>query len=390
MPGLDELRLLVQHQIAPPHPSKDIEDGRAKILVDGAGKNSVMAPLYKQTPGTPYVYYQRVTMNDTKSTGLKMSSCFCFCDNTRTDMYTTCDQSIASYKEVKSPLTEIVLELMPAVRELGRQGSGGGLLRMKNRGAIGCWLRVEAKFGFPQFQMRVEDQTIFLAGNDRDSDQKIPICRGRFTEAMVDKDFSILTGDEWERDTAAFYSNVKENHNFRSLDKSQLSKYFDARGEPFKPTKFAKVSWMMSHAFSDLWDIMYHPKTPEMLWEINMLAGQAFEKLVEQDPDPQAVIVNLPKKMAVGITYEVLCFLEEEQNKAVYVLAPSGNMEATEIVLAVVANYKWEAAPKDGQTTRKEDVDLIAAAGRNYLVNFATKGETRSSKNVDLSSLVAP
>lgn len=366
-----------------------LDDESAKVLVNGAGKNSVMAPLFQQTPGTPYVYYQKVTMNDAKPTGLKMSSCLCFCDNTRSDMYTICDQSVASFKEVKSPMTGIVLELMPAVRQLGRHGSAWSVGN-RVRGAIGNWIRVEAKFGFPQFQMRVEDQTVFLVGPDRDSDTKIPFCRGLFIEAMVDTDFSLLLGDRWEADSAAFYRNLKENHTFRSLDKSQLSKYFEARGTPFKPTKFAKVSWTMSHAFSDLWDILYHPRTPEILWEVNLLAGQPFEQLVEQDPDPQALVVELPKKMTTGMTYEVLCFLEEETEKAVYILAPSKRMDASEVVLAVVANYKWEAAPQDGQTTRKEDVDVIGFNGRSAFISFATKGEAKSSKIVDLSGLAVP
>merc|ERR1711862_358393 len=129
---------------------------------------------------------------------------------------------------------------------------------------------------------------------------------------------------------------------------SSLAKHFDyspdyATKPKFTPTKFAEVTWMMSHAYADCWEIIYHAKIPEMLWEFNMQAGEAFADLVKEDPDPQAIAVSLPKGMDIGETYRAYCFLEESTKKAVYLVAPKADdMKVTDLVLVVVANYSWE------------------------------------------------
>jgi hypothetical protein len=365
------------------------DKGAGKVLVKGAGLNSVMAPLHEQTPGLPYTFYQKLVMNDMKPTGLKMSACFCVCDNTRTEMYTVCDQSIAEMKNVKTPLVELVLEMHPAARRLGREESGFGLLHRKSRGGIGSWVRAELSCGFPQWMMRVEEQNIYLVGNSQDSDQKVPICTARFIEAHVDQDFKLLTSDAWAQCCRRYYSNLVENHSSFKLVHSSLSKYYDSADKIFTPTKFAKVSWMMSHAYSDLWEIIYHGKVPELLWELNMLAGGDFEQLVSKDSDPQGVAVQLPKEMTVGETYESLCFVDKNAQRAAYVLAPEGKMQATEVVLAVFANYSWEGLLQDGQTIKRQDLDLLSTKGRAELISFAN-GETKTCKSVNLQELHRP
>lgn len=373
-----------------PKQAREGREEKQKILVQGGGENSVMAPLSEQFPGTPVTHYEKLTMNDMKPKGLKMSSCFCIFDNTRSEMYTMCDQSVETMQQVKTPLVEIVLEMLPAVRQLGRDVSGAGLLHSKSRGGIGSWVRCETWFGFPRWMMRVEDSTIYLVGKDKLSMNKVPICRGKFVECHVDEDFNLLSGDRWEQDCDMFYDRTKNHHISRDLMHSQLHKYYESAQAPFTPTKCAKVTWMMSHAFSDLWEIIYHSKTPTLLWELNMLAGTEFQKLVQEDADPQAVSIQLPKKMTVGVTYEALCFLDERKKTSVYILIPKkSSMQASEVALAVFANYNWDAAPSDGQTIRSEDISILSAPGRLSLINFMN-GEAKSSKYVDFADLPEP
>lgn len=323
-----------------------------------------------------------------------MSSCFAFNDNARTDMYTSCNQSVDMMKNVKTPLVEYVLEMTPASRIYFSKNSsfgGSGLLHKKRSGGIGSWVQTELKIGFPTFQMRVEEPTIYVVGKDQtEPNMKVKICGGRCVEAHVDQDFSLLTGNNAEESCNQFYQIVKENHCYDHLQYAQLAKYYEPSDAIFQPTRMAKVEWMMTHSYSDLWEIIYHGKTPELIWELNMAAGGAFEDLVSEDSDPQAVVINLPKKMSVGEKYGAACFVDERKKKAVYVLAPAHKFEVTEAVLVVCALYNWDGVPEDGKTTTKSDIDITAsAAARGTLIDYcASNGLAyKESKFVDFSKM---
>lgn len=355
----------------------------------GAGKNSVMGPQCEQTPGQPYVFYHRVSNADTKASGLRMSACLAAMDNCRTDMFTTCDMTVEAYRKVNDPFIEVAIELYPAIRKLGEESSRRGLLHRTSRGALLSWLRLEAVFGWPGFPMKTEETTIYHVGKDKSSGQKEPICTARFVEAFTDKERA-LNGDEWEKASDRFWASVKENHSVSRLSSRRLESYYDPAGEPFMPTHFKKVTWMMSHCYEDLWEILYHGKTPELLWDVNKLAGGDFAELVAEEVDPQAIAMNLPKPMEVANEYNVLCFLDVDTRKAVYVLAPKGSTTKTnEVVLSVCALYRWQGLPQNGKTLHREDFQVISGASQISLINFANGQEYKATKSVDLSKLAS-
>jgi len=354
----------------------------------GAGINSVMGPQCEQTAGTPFTFYQRVANADLKPTGLRLSACLAAMDNCRTDLFTTCDMSVESFRNVNDPFVEVAIELCPAVKKLSRESSRSGLLHKTNRGALLSWLRLEAVFGWPAFPMRSEETTIYLVGKDKQSSQREPLCTARFNEAFTDKDEErALQGDTWVEASLKFWASVAENHTVSRLSERRLEGYYGASDEPFMPTKFAKVSWLMSHSFGDLWEILYHGKTPELLWDVNKLAGGEFADLVVEDSDPQALAINLPKMMEVGSTYEVFCYLETLSRRAVYVLVPQGKSTNGDVVLAVCARYNWKNLPQDGKTLCREDLQVLSGPSRAALVNFGTGQDFKGTKVLDFSKL---
>jgi len=157
------------------------------------------------------------------------------------------------------------------------------------------------------------------------------------------------------------------------------------------PNELKKVTWRMSYTYGDLWKVLYHARVPELLWDVNMLAGGAFAELVKTEPDPQAMAVNLPKGMAVGAVYDVYCFLEQDRKKACYMLVTEGGKLPSDCVLSVVAMYDWShTVPKDGKTLRSEDLELVGPSGRAHMINFALKGEAKTTKFLDMAKLLCP
>lgn len=354
----------------------------------GAGKNSVMGPQCEQSQGMPFVFYQRVANSDLKFTGLRMSACLAAMDNCRTDMFTTCDMSVESFRKVNDLFIEVAIELNPAIRKLGGEVSRSGLLHKTSRGALGSWLRLEAVFGWPGFPIRSEETTLYHVGKDKSSSQREPLCTARFIEAFTDKDEErALNGDAWERDAEQYWANVKENHSVNRLAQKSLFSYYNSEDEPFSPTNFTKVCWLMTHSYGDLWELLYHGKTSELLWDVNKLAGGDFANLVAEDPDPQALAMNLPKPMEVGTQYDVMCYLDVQTSKAVYVLLPKGSTALGDVVLAVCARYKWQGVPQHGKTLCKEDLQVLSGPSRNALVNFALGLDFKATKAVDFEKV---
>lgn len=359
-----------------------------------AGPGSAVAPQSAQKPGDPFVFYRQITFLDTKTTGLRMSSCLAAMDDCRTDLFTICDQTVESMRNVTDPFVEVVIELRPEIRKLGQGSSSDGLLytHPSSRGAVLSWLRAEAKFGWPNFPMRNEEQTLHLLGKSRGSTQSVPLARGRFTECLVDEvRHEALSGAQWEQDVEQFFGKVKSDHSAQMLDTPQLRNLYPTGSGPFKPSQFKLVTWLMSSAYGDLWSVLYHAKAPELLWDLNRLAGGSFAQLVEQEPDPQALSMALPKKMEVGKMYDALCFLEEASKKAVYILLPSGVISEQsynkECVLAVCANYNWAEAPSDGCSLKSQDLEVLSVAARIALMDFAADKAPKAHRVLDLSGL---
>lgn len=360
-----------------------------------AGPGSVVQPQCAQNPGRPYMFYRKINFVDTKPTGLRMSSCLAAMDDCRTDLFSICDQTVESMRQVTDPFTQVYLELRPAIKKLGKEASSDGILytHRDSKGAVLSWLRLEAQFGWPAFPFRTEEQNLYLVGKQREFDLNVPLATGRFMECFVDDSVtppSALSGDQSEKDVDKFFARVKQDHSSDSLKETQFHKMYPESKKPFVPTKFKKVTWLMSHGFGDLWDLLYHAKTPELLWDLNKLAGGSFAELVKGEPDPQAMGVSLPKKMEVGTVYDAYCFLEESKKKAVYVLLPTGQTTIADHVLAVFANYDWKGTPEDGKTMTAEDTLVIKGAPIAQMLKFAEsdgKEVAKPGKSLDLSKL---
>eukprot|EP00747_Dinoflagellata_sp_TGD_P211659 gnl/TRDRNA2_/TRDRNA2_84876_c0_seq1.p1 gnl/TRDRNA2_/TRDRNA2_84876_c0~~gnl/TRDRNA2_/TRDRNA2_84876_c0_seq1.p1 ORF type:complete len:373 (-),score=75.97 gnl/TRDRNA2_/TRDRNA2_84876_c0_seq1:197-1315(-) len=362
----------------------------------------VCEPAYPQKKGDPYVYYHQIQYVETKTSGLRMSACLSAMDDARTELFAICDQSVSTMRQVDDPMTDIAIEICPALLELGRVKTKDGLLysHPDSKGPVRQWLRIEARFGFPVFPLRSEEQTIFLVGKNKDAQQRISVAHGQFTQAFVDNNAQppkALMGDEWEKDVNKFFAQVKEDHGTLQEVPRFLHKRYQSKGKVFTPTVFKKVTWLLSHSYGDAMDLLYHGKCPELMWDLNMLAGGPFQDLVTPDgskqaePDPQAMAASLAKKMEVGTVYDAFCFQDERAKKCVYLLVPEGGTRPQEVVLALFANYNWQSAPDDGRTLTSEDVEVISAAGRNGLVQYGAaasgnKGpEVKTTKVLDLS-----
>jgi len=358
----------------------------------GAGPGSVVGPEYVQTSGEPFVYYHKVCFSDSKPTGIRMSACLGAMEECRTDTFALCDQTVESFKNVTDPFILVALELHPAIMDFSPSRSEDGMLYAHPgcHGPIMTWLRNELEYGWPMFPLRTEEQKIYAVGkNPRMSGRKC-IATGRFIEALVDeKTDGMLQGQQWQDDTERFFAGIKAHHSNPRLDEAKLHNFYRSSGKTFKPSVMTKVSWTMGNAFADLWAILYHAKTPELLWEVNQLCGGAFLDLVKEECDPQAIAVSLPQKMKVGAVYDCFCYLEESSKKAAYVLLPSGSEAPSDCVLCVVALYDWSSVPADGATLTSEDVELPnSGAARGNLVKFALGGEIKASKLLDLSKVI--
>mmetsp|Transcript_26170 Transcript_26170/g.55406 ORF Transcript_26170/g.55406 Transcript_26170/m.55406 type:complete len:477 (+) Transcript_26170:98-1528(+) len=354
--------------------------------------NAPIEPASEQTQGEPYVYYKQIGFNESKPGGLRMSGCLATMDDARTECFVECDMSVSSFRNVTCPFTQVAIEMMPAVQKLGRAHQTDGLLyhSPKNKGAITSWVRSESLFGWPGCPIKSEETSMYLVGKQKESSKKERICTGRFIEAFVDDATgSALQGQAWESEFDRFYAKVKTHYSSGRLTERNLAKMYQPRGQPFTPGKFTRVKWLMSTAYGDLWGLLYHGRTPELLWDLNKAAGESFAKLVELDDDPQAITMQLPKKMQVGTLYEALIFLEEETQRAVYILRPDGSTSNSDTVLAVTALYDWAGTPQDGKSLRAEDSEVIAAGSRAQICAWAAGGPAKATKTVDLSLLPA-
>lgn len=382
---------------SPPKPRERpaITDGRQvwrdEDEMAGAGPGAVVGPEYVQTPGEPFVYYHKVCFSDTKPTGLRMSACLGAMEECRADTFTLCDQTVESFRKVTDPFILVAVELHPAIMEFSPSRSEDGLLYAHPgcQGPIMSWLRNEVQFGWPMFPLRTEEQIIYSIGKNPRTSQRKAIATGRFVEALVDEQSDgMLQGLQWQQDTDRFFAALKSAHSNSRLDEAKLQNLYRSSGKAFKPNLMAQVSWTMGNALADLWAILYHAKTPELLWQVNQLCGGAFLDLVKEESDPQAIAVSLPQKMQVGAVYDCFCYLEESSKKAAYVLLPTGKTAPSDCVLCVVALSDWSSVPADGSTLSAEDVELPnSGAARGSLVKFALGGEVKASKLLDLSEV---
>jgi len=374
--------------------SQPIEDSKEEELLSIADKQR---PEVVQRKGQPFVHYHQVSFVETKPTGLRMSACMGVMDDCRVDMLKLSDTSVKSFQQVNDPMTEIALELYPAIARLSeKEGGGDGLLytRRDSKGPILSWLRAEAEFGFPTFPFRCEEQTLYLLGKSREEriGQKEPLARMRHIDVWVDETQdppTLLRGEQWEIDAKKFWQRVRENHSSERLNHNKLTELYPRQGTPFTPTRFAQTKWMMTYQYCDIWGIIYHGKVPELLWDVNKAAGGEFAALVQAEPDPQALAISLPKRMEVGVTYDVCIFLDEGIKKAVYVLRPEGQDAASDAVLGVCALYAWGAAAQDPHTLKAEDLDICGSMGRSGLVKWANGESVGPTKLCDLSKLPA-
>ncbi|CAJ1433934.1 unnamed protein product, partial [Effrenium voratum] len=347
----------------------------------GAGPGCVVGPEYLQSPNSPFAYYHKVVFSDTKPTGIRMSACLGAMEECRTDSFALCDQTVESFQKATDPFILVAIELHPSIVEFSPSRSEDGMLyaHPRSKGPIMSWLRLEAQFGWPMFPLRTEEQTIYAIGKNPTMDTRTPIATGRFIEALVDEDTNgMLQGLQWQEDLDKFFATLKRDHSNSRLDEAKLHNLYRSAGKPFVPTVFKQVEWKMGVAFADLWAILYHAKVPELLWEVNHLCGGVFADLVQEESDPQAIVVSLPQKMKVGSTYDCLCYLDEASKKAVYVLQPAGSANPSDCVLCVMALYNWSSLPADGATLSAEDVELPnSGAARGNLVKFALGGEVK-------------
>jgi len=256
---------------------------------------------------------------------------------------------------------------------------------------ICSWLRVETSFGWPSFPTRTEESTVYLVGKHRASKQKVPLCTGRFLEFMLDDGpGDALKGPQSEQDAARFWARVKRDHSSPALDDMRMHQRYPSAGRPFAPTHFQKVRWMMSAVYADLWKLIYHPRIPELLWDLNRLASGPFAALVAEESDPQAIAVELPAKMSFGAVYDAHCFVDEASRKALYLLLPEGSEDAAECVLAVLARYDWSVLPQDGRTLSAEDVEMVRKS-RGAAISYGSRGAAPPPTSLlDLSKLPKP
>lgn len=385
--------------IAPPAPPPE---PKSQLAIKSYGPSGYfhqgytpIAPILPQTtqkPGTPYAFYHQICFNDTKGSGVRMSACLAAMDECRTDLFTICDNSITAFRQVENPFTGLALELRPDILRL-KDDDGLLYTHPQSTGPILSWLRLEASFGWPMFPLRNEEQSIYHVGKDK-TKAKTTLCTGRFQLAFTDASVepkAVLSGEHWEQQLDKFMAQVKSDHSSQHLNERNLFKYYDPAGKPFVPDKYAKVSWRMGFGFVDIWKVLYHCKTPEVLWDVNMNAGGDFAALVKKEPDPQAIAVTLPKAMSMGTLYDVYCFLQEEKRKAVYLFMPEGSTTAADCALAVLAIYDWSSnCPPDGKTLSSEDLEVVNAAGRMHLFNHVTGGEAKNTRYMEFDKLPKP
>ena len=351
-------------------------------------------PQLAQTPGTPYTYYHINSFLETKPTGLRMSACMAIMDECRFESHLLCDNQVVGIPYISDPHIEVAIELMPAILQLSDEKFPDGMLFRgpKSKGAVQSWVRAELTYGFPQFPFKSEMHNLYLVGKHKQSSQRIHICSGRFTEAFVDVVAKELANPKMvQAPIEQFFAKLKQDHSSEDVGKMYpLKKAVEPKGKPFTPTLFKKVSWMMSYNFVDWWGRFYYAKSPEVCWDVNKLAGGKFYALTQDEPDPQSLCVSMVKQMDIGTIFDVLCFLEEESKKAVYVVLAKGGSKAGDVYLQLCANFQWKGCPADGKTLCAEDFEVLAGISRLNLVKYAAGEEFKNTKNLDLTKLPKP
>jgi len=372
--------LVVKCEKQPPKPKKT--PGTVK---------SVVPTQNTQTPGEPFFFYHQITFLDTKPTGMRMSGVFGAMDETRMDMHSMCDHTAESLREVVDPHVELGMELMPVIKQLSNANATDGMLytHPDSRGAVQSWVRIEAEFGFPMYPFKTEEQNMFLVGKKRESAQRLHIARARFYKAFVEDKKGALVDESFQEELDLFYDKMKKDHVSERVAVRPLKMLYEPGNKAFTPTAYKKVRWLMSFIYSDLWGLHYHGRTSEVLWDVNMLAGSPFAELVQEEPDPQAMSVHLPKKMDFGKTFDVHCFLEVGLHRAVYVVGPEGFQKPNDVVLCVCARYAWEGAPADGKTLVSEDFEVLSLLGMKNLLKYVYGEGATQGRYCDTTQLPA-
>jgi len=342
-----------------------------------------------------FTYYHQVKFADSKPTGLRLSGCLVAMDELRTEMCQETDLTVSSFDNVVDRITEMAIEVFPAITSLSKSVAGeDGLLYTspQAKGPILSWVRVESQLGWPSFPSKTEEHTAYLVGKDKfGPPRSTPIATARFMQVSCDASEKMvpLEGDQWQQDYDKFWAKPKGRYSSGNLMQARLSDIYPKAGTKFSPTAFQRVSLRLTHCFQDLWGSFNHAKVPELLWDINMSAGVGFANLLSSDADPQAFAANFPKTMCVGCFYDVYCFLDDSSQKAVYILVPAGEKQAATCVLAVCARYKWKGIlPTRGKTLTSEDVMMINADGQGACLDYAFNGKPqREHPLCDFSAL---
>lgn len=341
-----------------------------------------------------YSYYHQVAFQETKPTGLRMSACLGAMDELRSEMYELADMSVESFANVRDPIIEVAFEFRPSIKALSKDNGDDGLLytHPSSKGPVLSWIRCEAKLGWPSGLLRVEEQTSYLLGKNKNGPPKrTPICSARFVQAFCSADeeqgsVEPLQGSEWEQDFKKFWAHPRDRFSSQSLNVSTLSQMYPA-GRPFKPNYFKRVSWRMTHSFEDISSNLYHAKIAELLWDVNNLAGDRYLRLMDTDSEPQAMAVRFSGSMLAGAMYDICCFLQTDTKKCVYIVAPHGEEQPSQCLLTACAIYKWSGVPVDGKTLTAEDLLIINADGCQALTSYANSATAVQSSVCDISEL---
>jgi hypothetical protein len=336
-------------------------------------KTALSMPKILEVKGV-FTHYHQVKFADSKPTGLRLSGCLVAMDELRTEMCQEADTTVASFENVVDHIVEMAVELQPAVTCLSGQEDGLLYTTRDAKGPILSWLRVESQLGWPSFPYKAEEHTVFLVGKDKFGPARsTPIATARFMQAFCDNSEKTvpLDGEQWRQDFDKFWATPRGRYSSGRLAETRLSELYPVGGNKFSPTQFQKISIQLTHCFQDLWGSLNHAKVPELLWDINMRAGVGFANLLEKDADPQALAAKMPKSMSIGRFYDVYCFVENGKRRAVYIVVPEGEKQASSCVLAVCARYNWESVLPQGKTLTKEDLSMIDSDGQTAFLDYA-------------------
>lgn len=352
-----------------------LDDGKSPALCD------IVAGAYS--------HFHQVAFQETKASGLRMSGCLNAMDELRDGMYDVVDTSINSMSNARDPIIEAAIELLPSINIMNNDDDGLLYTHPDSTGPVLSWLRCEAKLGWPGTSLKSEKQTCYLLGKKRNGPlKKTPIANAHFVQAFCGTnniDMVPLQGADWEQDFNRFWALPKRKFSSQYLDSPKLATMYPSR-KPFKPDHCKKITWLLPQHYGDAWATFNHVKAPELLWDMNMLVGGAFKALLEPEPDPQAIAMNMPGAMQSGKFYDVLCYLESSAKKAVYAFFPKDQLSDKSCVFAVCAIYNWTDLKGDGKTLSVEDLTMIDTEGRSALLSFHKGTKATWPSCVDFSA----